>query len=72
MPPATRASMDGQVPAETTYAQWFARQSAERQDDIVGVERGKLYRAGKVGFYRFYDNKGRWLTLDQLMGRIGG
>lgn len=72
MPPATRASMDGQVPAETTYAQWFARQSAERQDDIVGAERGKLYRAGKVSFDRFYGNKGRWLTLDQLMGRIRG
>jgi len=70
-PAATRASMDGQVPAETTYPEWFARQSAARQDEIVGVERGRLYRAGKVSFDRFYDDKGRFLTLAQLLARAG-
>lgn len=69
MPASTRASMDGQVPADLTYAQWFARQSAARQDEIVGPERGRLYRAGKVSFDRFYDDKGRWLTLAQLLAR---
>ena len=59
------------MPADTTFAQWFSRQSAARQDEIVGAERGKLFRAGKVSFDRFYDNKGRWLTLAQLMERVG-
>lgn len=66
MSPATRASMDGQVPADLTYAEWFGRQSAERQDEIVGPTRGELYRAGQLSFDKFTDDKGRWLTLAQL------
>lgn len=70
-PPGTRASMDGQVPADMTYAQWFARQSAARQDEIVGAKRGELYRAGKLTFDKFTDDKGRWLSLDELRARWG-
>lgn len=69
MTPGTRASMDGQVPAQQTYAQWFAKQSAARQDDIMGPVRAKLYRSGKLTFDQFYNDKGRWLTLDQLAAR---
>lgn len=67
----TRASMDGQVPAELTYAEWFGRQSAARQDEIVGPARGELFRAGKLSFDKFTDDKGRWLTLEQLKSRGG-
>jgi len=70
-PAGTRASMDGQVPAEMTYPEWFARQPAERQDEIVGPTRGALYRAGEVSFDKFTDDKGRWLTLDELKRRGG-
>lgn len=66
LPPGMRASMDGAVPANTTYGAWFARQSPERQDSIVGPERGKLFRAGKVSFDQFTNDKGRWLTIEQL------
>lgn len=69
LPPGTRASMDGQVPAGTTYAAWLARQSAARQDDILGPVRGRLLRAGGLKPDDFYDNKGRWLTLEQLKAR---
>ncbi|WP_203546610.1 phage minor head protein [Dyella caseinilytica] len=72
MPAGTRASMDGQVPAEQTYAEWFAKQSAGRQDDILGPERAAMYRSGKVSFDKFYSAKGTFLTLDQLEVRIGG
>lgn len=68
---STRAAMDGQVPAETTFGQWLGRQSAERQDDVLGAERGAMLRAGKA-FDTFYDDKGRWLTLAQLRARGGG
>ncbi|MBV7475387.1 phage minor head protein [Pseudoxanthomonas sp. PXM05] len=71
VPPATRASMDGQVPADTTYGSWLARQSAARQDEILGPERGRLLRSGEVSFDKFYDDRGRWLTLDQLRQREG-
>lgn len=71
LPPGTRASMDGRVPADLTYSQWLARQPAARQDEILGPERGKLLRAGRVTVDKFTDDKGRWLTLDELMRRIG-
>lgn len=67
--PGTRASMDGQVPAETTYGQWLARQSAARQDDILGPERGQLLRKGGLSLEEMYSPRGDWLTLDQLRAR---
>lgn len=67
--PATRASMDGQVPEETTYAAWLKKQSAERQDDILGATRGKLLRDGGLEMDRFYNEKGRYLSLDELRAR---
>lgn len=68
LPPGTRASMDGQVPADMTYSQWLKKQSAERQDEILGPVRAKRFRAGEP-MDRFYDDKGRWLTLAQLAAR---
>ena len=65
----TRASMDGQVPAEQTFGQWLKRQSAARQDDILGPTRGKLLRSGGLSLDRFYNDKGRYLTLDELRSR---
>lgn len=69
MGPGTRASMDGEVPADLTYGQWLKRQSVARQDDVLGPTRGKLFRAGKVPIEKFADDKGRWLTLDELKDR---
>lgn len=66
LPASTRASMDGQVAADTTYGQWFGKQSATRQDAIVGSTRGQLFRSGKVTFDQFTNDKGRFLTLEQL------
>lgn len=67
--PTQRASMDGQVPADTTYAQWIEKQSAARQDQILGPTRGALMRDGKLTLEKFANDKGRWLTLDQLKER---
>ena len=67
--PSTRASMDGQVPADQTYGQWLKKQSATRQDDILGKTRGALFRKGGLKFDRFYNDKGRYLTLDELRQR---
>lgn len=67
--PSTRASMDGQVPAETSYADWIKKQSAARQDDILGATRGKLLRDGGLTLDRFYSDRGRYLTIDELRQR---
>lgn len=67
--PSERASMDGQVPAETTYADWIKRQPASRQDRALGVERARLMREGRVKFDELYSPTGRHLTLEQLRER---
>lgn len=63
--PGTRASMDGQVPADMNYAQWLKKQPAARQDEVLGKTRAKLFRQGKP-LGAFVNDKGRLLTLDQL------
>lgn len=67
--PATRASMDGQVAAETTYSQWLSRQSAARQDDILGPARGRLLREGGLPADHLYSPRGDYLTLNELRRR---
>lgn len=67
--PGTRASMDGQVAADTAYGSWLQRQSAARQDEVVGVVRGRLMRSGDLPFDKLYSPKGEWLSLDQLRER---
>lgn len=67
--PSTRASMDGQVAAKTTYADWLQRQSAARQDEILGPKRGALLRKGGLELPDLYDHRGRYLTLDELRAR---
>lgn len=69
LPASTRASMDGQVPEDTTFATWLRKQSAARQDDILGPTRGALFRRGGLSLDRFYNEKGRYLTLDEMRER---
>jgi hypothetical protein len=67
--PSDRASMDGQVPAETTFASWLQRQSPARQDQVLGPERGRLIREGGLKLPDLYSPNGRYLTLEQLRER---
>lgn len=65
----TRASMDGQVPKETSYAEWLKNQSFARQADVLGETRARLMRDGRLGLDAMYDGRGRYLTLDELRQR---
>ncbi|MBT2333613.1 minor capsid protein [Variovorax paradoxus] len=67
--PTERASMDGQVPAEMSYGDWLQKQSAKRQDEVVGPTRGALMRQGKMPFDSFYTARGEWIDLDTLRAR---
>jgi len=69
VPETTRASMDGQVPAQTTYASWLAKQSAARQDEILGERKAQLYRSGKISVRDLLDQNGRPLTTEQLRAK---
>lgn len=65
----TRASLDGQIPAETSFSDWLRRKPAGFQDQILGVTRGRMFRENGIDVDRFTNNKGVVYTLDQLRQR---
>lgn len=67
----TRASMDGQTPASTSYADWLKKQSASRQVEVLGETRAKLMRDGKLPLERMYSQKGEYLTIAEMKERDG-
>lgn len=66
LPLSTQSSMDGQVPANWNFDDWLKRQSLARQEEVLGVTRAKLYRAGELPVDRYINNKGEYYTLDFL------
>lgn len=64
--PAKRASINGQVPASTTYGEWLKKQSPDVQDEVLGVTKGALFRDGKLPIDRFTSDSLKPLTIDQL------
>ena len=69
LPGSTRASMDGQVPEETTYAQWLRGKPLGFVADVLGQDKARLFLQGKLPLERFYDRRGNELTLDQIRQR---
>jgi len=68
--PGTRASMNGQVPAGTTYNSWLrGRVQAGDMDTVreaLGPSRAKLFAAGGLDVTSFTDRRGRLFTLAEL------
>ena len=64
--PGTRASLDGQVPADLSFSDWLRSKPAKLQDEVLGATRGEMFRAKKITVDRFTDNRGRVYTLDEL------
>jgi hypothetical protein len=64
--PSTRASIDGQVPATTTYQEWLKKQSVERQNDVLGVTKATLFRKGDLPLDRFISKQGHEYTIAEL------
>lgn len=64
--PGTRASMDGQVAADTTFADFLKRKGEPIQNQILGPTRAKLWRDGKLKLEDFIKSDGSVLTLDEL------
>lgn len=62
----TRASMDGQVPKDTTYLEWLRKQSESRQLEILGETRFKLMTVSGVEPSKFYTDTGQFRSLDEL------
>jgi len=64
-----RREMIGTVPSEVTYGEWLLNQSKDFQDEVLGIERAKLFRRGKIPLSKFVNRQGRYLTLDQLRAK---
>jgi hypothetical protein len=67
IPKAVRASVDGPQPATQSMNSWLKKQSANRQNLIVGGKaQGDLFRKGKLALKDFTNRRGDPLTLEQL------
>lgn len=64
--PSTRASVDGQIPAGTTFDKFLEGKSKAWQDEYLGKGRADLYRSGKITLADMVDGIGRELTLAEL------
>jgi len=61
-----RASIDGAVPANRTYGGWLKGQNKGVQIEVLGEERAKLFRSGKLSIGKFTDDSGKVYTLPEL------
>ena len=66
MPIGTRASVDGQVSASTTFDDFLQRKGDSWQDDVLGKGRAQLYRDKTITLNQLVNNNGRVLTLAEL------
>lgn len=71
VPKEKRASVDGQVAASTTYGAWLARQSDERQDEILGPGRAEMFRSGKLKVEALTDARNNPISLEDLEAKYG-
>lgn len=71
LPPATRASIDGEIPAEITMTDFLWSRSVSRQNKMLGKGRAQLFRDRKITLTQLVDMRGNPLTLEQLEGKVG-
>jgi SPP1 gp7 family putative phage head morphogenesis protein len=65
-PTGTRASMDGQVPADLDYEQWLRQQSPEMVQKVLGKGKGKLFLDNKITLSDMVRADGTEITLEEL------
>jgi len=63
--PAYRASLNGYVPAQMNYREWFGEQGEAFQKAWLGPTRYELYKSGALKLDKMITGKG-FKTLDQL------
>lgn len=76
-PPGTRAQMPGSrgtATVNTSYGDWLRRQPVAVQEDVLGVERARMFRGGKVKIDKFVDynrSPPHRFTIPELRRRAG-
>lgn len=66
---STRASADGQVPDDITFADWLKKQTVGTQEDVLGKTAATVFRKGGLDLDGFVDKSGKPFTLDELRRR---
>lgn len=66
IPEGTRASINGQVPASTTYGKWLKGQPIAVQEMVLGKTKANLFRNGDLKIDKFTSRNLEPLTLDEL------
>jgi SPP1 gp7 family putative phage head morphogenesis protein len=69
IPAQTRASIDGQVAGDLTFADFLKGKPPEFVDEMLGKGRAQLWRDGKITLQQLLDQRGNPLTLQQLRER---
>jgi len=64
--PSARASMDGQVSADSTFNDFLDGKPKAWQNEFLGKGKAELYRAGKITLADLIDDSGREVTLKKL------
>lgn len=62
----TRSSLNGEVPREMNYEQWFDNQSEKDKEKYLGKGRFELYKDGKITLSDLVSQKGKVLTIKEL------
>lgn len=67
IPKDQREGLIGQIDANVSYPEWFAKQDKDHQKSWLGPARYKLYKTGKYPLSRFVDPlSGKMFTLSEL------
>ena len=59
--------MDGLVPENISFTQWFDTKNKSFQEKYLGESRYKLYKEGKITLSQLVNQKGRTLTIKELL-----
>lgn len=57
----------GRVPADTTYEDFLRRQPATFQNEVLGVQKAKWFREGKLSLSEYVDRNGNEFTIQELL-----
>jgi hypothetical protein len=66
LPMTTRASMDGQIDANITFADWLKGKPDSFQNTLLGKGRAEMWRDGTITLRDLLDQSGNPLTLREL------
>lgn len=71
VPDSVRSSMDGTVPADTTYEDWLKGKSVSMQNEILGTGIANLWRSGQISLQDLVNASGsQAMTLSDLKAKV--